>query len=165
MKKLSAQKLILITFVTVGVLGAGFILSDRLVVSLKNPGEVGVANNKVCSSKLLAEYNTTFSAESREQYTERLGNVASKVSELKDASNDPNCVYIQYTNYLEQKDIDKARERLDVLKKLAKQDAYITGELANPEGLESAEQTLSILEASKDKQPGSSGQENSLGEG
>ncbi len=137
--------------------------SGRMTVSLK--GGAIDTKNKVCSSELIAEYNTAFSAESQEQYIQRLSDAVGKVGELKDTDSDPNCVYIQYTHYVEQEDIERAKERLTRLKSLAEQGVYMTGELANPRGLVSMEQALTTLEALKDGPSDTSQSDDVGGEG
>ena len=109
---------------------------------------------------LISEYNNTFTQTSAEDYTKKLATSAKSASEIKDNQTDPNCVFIQFTNAGFTSNANDATKFADILKSLSKEGKYITGELANPLGINAIEKSANELKSATGTDGASTGKGN-----
>ena len=95
---------------------------------------------------IIPKYNSAFT-KSGDEYGKTLAEAAKSASEVKDNQTDPNCVYIQFANAGFASNVGDANKFADILASLSKEGKYMTGELANPQGIEVIQKTVDSLKS------------------
>ena len=106
------------------------------------------AQSGLCKD-VISKYNSAFT-KSGDEYGKTLAEAAKSASEVKDNQTDANCVYIQFTNAAFIANISDAAKFADTLTALSKEGKFITGELANPQGIEVIQKTVDSLKNIED---------------
>lgn len=142
------KKIAIIGVLIVVLLGAAAVwlfVSGRLAIVWKNPQSVLSVTPRVCGDDIIAKYNSLSKTEGLDAFSAQLKAVNDAVTGLNDANTDPNCVYMQYTYQLFNKEYDKARQSVDTLKQLEQDGNYVTAELFNPQSASSIDETLKAI--------------------
>ncbi|MFZ1301014.1 MAG: hypothetical protein WAQ27_00305 [Candidatus Microsaccharimonas sp.] len=148
---------ILITSILVLVIG-GFI--TLFLTGFIKVGSYSVAAQSGLCHSLIEDYNSAFTQPNADAYALKLSSNARKAADTEGNQGDPNCVYIQFTNAVYLKNTADATKFSDLLVSLSKDDKYITGELANPLGLDAIQTTTKALSSPIDTEPKTSAQGN-----
>lgn len=135
-KPIHKGTLILSAVVAVLVLGLGAGLLTGFV-KVGVPGAAPVNAGTGPCKAFIADYNKAFSAGDSDTYTTILKETAEKAAAASGGDKDPNCVYMRFTNAVATQNIDEVQKFSDTLKELADSGHYITGELANVQGIDS----------------------------
>lgn len=142
--------LILSVVVAVLVLGVGTgLLTGFLKVSL--PGAAPVNAGTGPCKALIADYNKAFTTADGDAYTTILKDTAEKAAAASGGDKDPNCVYMRFTNAVAMQNVDEVQKFSDTLKELADSGHYITGELANVQGIDSITSTAKAMKIGQEQ--------------
>jgi len=134
-KRKGGLPLVLLVIVLI-LLISGFVTAYALgYLRIVNPAASVSSNGGLCGS-LIADYNKAFETSNGDVYKTTISNAARNAEEIDGNESDPNCVYIRYTNAIISSSKDDATRFANILADLAEQDKYLTGELANPQGIE-----------------------------
>jgi len=139
---------VILTIVLVLVVGSvaalffsGFLKVGSTVASTSKDG--------LCKS-VIAEYNSAFTETSIEKYASKLANSAKSAAAINDNQSDANCVFIQFSQAAYIKNVADTTKFANLLKSLATEGKYVTGELANPLGLKAIEQNAATVTSPDD---------------
>ena len=133
------------------ILASTLVLVLGAVVALYFTGFLKVGDNVATTSQsglckdVIVEYNSAFTATSADEYTKKLADSAKSASEVKNNASDPNCVFIQFINAGFTANVSEATKFADTLTSLSKEGKYITGELANPQSIDSIQKSVQSL--------------------
>jgi len=125
------------------VVGAGATLFV-LGMSKDSKDAVSVNGNGLCEG-VIANYNSAFTQTSIEGHASKLAESAKSAAAISDNQTDANCVYIQFTNAAYTKNVDDTTKFANLLQSLSNEDKYITGQLANPLGIEAIKQNAATV--------------------
>jgi len=135
--------LVIVTVVLVLVIGSlaalflsGFLKVGSTVASTSKDG--------LCKS-VIADYNSAFTETSIEKYSSKLADSAKAAAAINDNQSDANCVFIQFSHAAYTKNVADTTKFSNLLKSLASEGKYVTGELANPLGLKAIEQNAATV--------------------
>jgi len=125
------------------VVGAGATLFV-LGMSKDSKDAVSVNGNGLCEG-VIANYNSAFTQTSIEGHASKLAESAKAAAAISDNQTDANCVYIQFTNAAYTKNVDDTTKYANLLQSLSNEDKYITGQVANPLGIEAIKQNAATV--------------------
>jgi len=128
---------------------------------LLKPGKgVASTNNSGLCANIISDYNSAFTQTTAEAHASKLANSAKAAAAIEDNQTDPNCVFIQFTNAAYLKNVDDTAKFANILNSLASDGKYITGQLANPLGVEAIKQNAAAIVTPNDINSSSSIQGN-----
>lgn len=149
--KQKSRKPLVVTIIILAVLliallgtAAGLYSAGKLSFSM-TARTVADAQTGLCQN-IIPSYNAGFKTTGAGEYEKSLKQAAERAKEADPANSDPTCVYMQFTSATVAQDIDEIKRLSGILEGLANKGAYITGELANPQGIESIKNTAQQLE-------------------
>lgn len=149
-KPMHKGTLILSAVVVVLVLGIGVgLLTGFVKVSM--PGAAPVNAGTGPCKALITDYNKAFTTADGDAYTTILKDTAEKAAAAPGGDKDPNCVYMRFTNAVATQNIDEVQKFSDMLKELADTGHYITGELANVQGIDSITSTAKGMKVGQEQ--------------
>jgi len=132
--------LAIVIALVVGAVATLFVLG----MSKDSKEAASVNSNGLCAG-VIANYNSAFTQTSTEAHGSKLAESAKAAAAISDNQTDPNCVYIQFTHAAYTKNIDDTTKFTNLLQSLAGQGKYITGQLANPLGIEAIKQNAATI--------------------
>lgn len=148
-KKPRIPKIFLITialFVLVLILGGYLLVTKQLVFAFGSSTEKPVTVvASVCTKDTIKQFNDVYAAQSAEARSAALTGAFEAVNKTSGYSSDPNCGYIRYAYYIEQKDTTNAQKEVDALKKLADKNLYATSQLFGVQSIESMQSDIDVL--------------------
>lgn len=148
-KKQSIPKLfwvITALFVLLVVAGGYLLATKQLVFAFGSSDEQPVTVvSSVCSKETIKKFNTAKTATSTDERKAALQSAFDATSATGGYANDPNCGYIRYSYYIEQKDVTNAQKEVDVLKSLAAKNLYATSQLNGVRSIESMQNDITVL--------------------
>jgi len=163
-KKQSVPKLfwvITALFVVLVIAGGYFLATKQLVFAFGSSDEKPVTVvSSVCSKETIKKFNAANTATTTDERKARLKSAFDAVGATGGYANDPNCGYIRYTYYIEQKDVTNAQKEVDVLKSLSAKNLYATSQLNGVRSIESMQNDITVL-----SNPGAQTSESSGGQG
>jgi len=144
------------------VVAAGYLLATKqLVFAFGSSDEQPVTVvSSVCSKETIKKFNAASTAATMDERKATLKSAFDAVSATGGHANDPNCTYIRYSYYIEQKDVTNAQKEIDTLKSLAAKNLYATSQLNGVRSIASMQNDITIL-----SNPGTKKNESSGGQG
>ena len=144
------------------VIAGGYLLATKqLVFAFGSTDEQPVTVvSSVCSKETIKKFNAASTATSMDERKATLKSAFDAVSGTDGYANDPNCTYIRYAYYIEQKDVTNAQKEIDALKSLSAKNLYATSQLNGVRSIESMQNDITIL-----SNPGAQKNESSGGQG
>lgn len=136
---------ILLSVLLAGAIGTLAWLYTTNKISFAVATQESKEGKSVCQG-LIPQYNEGVNSSSVEDSAQLLKQSAEKAKAADPNGNDPTCVYIQFSYASTTQNVAEVKRLAAALRSLANQGAYITGQLANPQGIESIERTAEILE-------------------
>lgn len=145
-KKGSVVAIIILSVLLAGAVGTLAWLYTTNKITFAVATQEAKDGKSVCQS-FIGQYNESFKKTSLEEYTQSLKQASDKAKAADSNNADPTCVYMQFSYASFTKDIDETKRLAAILTTLANQGAYLTGQLANPQGIEAIQSTAKQLEA------------------
>ncbi len=161
-----SRKKLVLTIIALSILllgtwaAAAWLVSSGKVTVWETKAPVANSDGNLCQN-LIAGYNKVFIEADESEFTNTLKQTADKAKAADPNESDPTCVYMRYTNASMTENNEEALRLANVLKALASQGAYMTAELANPQGIDAIMYTVQPEEAT----PASTNDEAVKGEG
>jgi flagellar basal body-associated protein FliL len=97
---------------------------------------VATVNKGGLCEDTISTYNSAFTQTDVQTYASKLADSAKAAAAVSDNESDPNCVYMQFTNAVNVRNSSDATKFAGLLESLASEGKYITGQLANPLGID-----------------------------
>jgi len=145
-------------FIVLVVAAGYFFFTKQLVFAFGGSTEKPVTVvSSVCSKATITTFNTIYSSKTQQERKAALTAAFEAVNKTGGYAGDPNCGYIRYTYYIEQKDIANAQKEIDVLKDLAAKNLYATSQLSGVRSIESMQSDVQVLTNPETNTSGSSG--------
>jgi len=136
----------LLIAVPVVLIGAGVWFFANGYVKVGSPSEVANQSAGKCSS-LVERYNSAFGNGNRDEFSAILTETSDAVKKVNGFETDANCVYMQYSLAIFNRDADEAVRLAGSLKMLSEKGQYITGHVANPRGIDAITTDAESLKA------------------
>jgi len=156
-KKLKTPKIfwVITALFVLLVVGLGYLFATKqLVLALgATDKDVVTVVSRACTKATIKTYNDANSSEAGDTRAAALKNAFEAVNKTAGYAGDPNCIYIRYTYYIEQKDTANAQKEVDTLNSLAKKNLYATSELTLVQPIESMQRTIDILKLPEGQTP------------
>jgi len=130
------------------------IVTGRLVVSIKDPGQRIFISSQVCSDSVVTSYNDAMKLYYFDEHDKALSKMVSIVADFskdKTYADDSTCQFIRFKLYLLQQDYSKAKDALTLLKPLVERGENINGKV---DGLSSIDQLNTLLNEIKPRGEG-----------
>jgi|GEM_PF-3964296 len=123
---------------------------------LKVGQDVATSNKGGLCAALISDYNSAFTQTSADAYGSKLASSAKAAAAINNNQSDPNCVYMQFTNAMYTTNVDDTAKFAAVLKTLANEGKYITGQLDNPLSMKAIQENATLITSPDDISPTSS---------
>jgi flagellar basal body-associated protein FliL len=120
-----------IAIIILSILVVGFAALYAMAAFGGSKSPVSFNKSGVCSD-IIADYNASFEQADIEKYSQKLADSAKAASAINNNESDANCVYIQFTNAANTRNSSEVTKYVGILKSLASEGEYVTGQLANP---------------------------------
>lgn len=95
-----------------------------------------------CDDALINRYNTAYNQDSLEAMRAGLKTISEDIAKIQNPQDDPNCVFMTYSNALETKDLTTAESSVAQLEALAGKGYYATTQLTNVRSTETLKQEI-----------------------
>jgi len=160
-KKQHVPKLFLIItalFIILVVAGGYLFATKQLVFAFGSSEEKPVTVvASVCSKSTINKFNASYGAKTADERKAALTSAFEAVNATAGYASDPNCEYIRYVYYIEQKDVQNAQKEVDVLKALAAKNQYASSQVYGVRSIESMQSDVKVLTNPETKTNESSG--------
>ena len=129
---------VVITILILSILVIAFAALFAFAAFGDSKSPVSFKKTGVCKD-VIANYNASFAESDYDSYSSKLADSAKAAAAINNNESDANCAYIQLTNAVNVRNRADVSKYLNILKSLAANGEYITGELANPQGIATIE--------------------------
>ena len=137
---------ITVLFVLLVVASTYLFATKQLVFAVGSSDEKPVTVvSSVCSKSTINKFNTASTATTTDERKAALKSAFEAVNATAGYSSDPNCEYIRFVYYIEQKDVVNAQKEVDTLKRLAAKNLYASSQLNGVRSIESMQQEVIVL--------------------